>query len=231
MKNTARTTLPRAASIVAGSILALSAVALHAETPAENTSGYVTAGSGPIVKGSTGICWHNGYWTPAMAIKACDPDLVPKEEVKPPPPPPPAVVPPPPPPPPPKPVAKTLKLTATDLFDFNKAVVTPQAKELIDREIVAKLSGFSEIKIILVSGHTDRLGSQQYNQKLSEKRADAVKAYLVSRGVAANKIEATGFGKTTPVKFGCDDKLKRKQLIECLAPNRRVVIEVSGTAK
>lgn len=229
MKNNARVRMSHA-GLMAGAALMLSA--WSATAGADNTSGYVTDGGGTIVvRGSTGICWHNGYWTPAMAIKACDPDLVPKEEVKPAPAP--AVAPsaPPPPPPPPPPVVKKLSVAATDLFDFNKAVVTPQAKELIDREVIAKLGGFKEISIVLVNGHTDRLGSQQYNQRLSEKRAEAVKAYLVSKGVAADKIQATGYGKTSPVKFGCDDKLKRKQLIECLAPNRRVVIEVTGTAK
>lgn len=231
MKNTARIMLNHTGSIVAGSIIVLAAGTLQAQAPNESTAGYVTNGDGTlVVKGSTGICWHNGYWTPAMAILACDPDLVPKPAPPKPAPPPPPEAPKPPPPPPP-PVAKTLKLTATDLFEFNKAIVSPQAKELIDREIVDKLSGFKEIKIILVSGHTDRLGSQQYNQRLSEKRAEAVKTYLVSKGVAADKIEATGFGKTSPIKFGCDDKLKRKALIECLAPNRRVVIEVTGIAR
>jgi OmpA-OmpF porin, OOP family len=228
MKNSARARMSHA-GLMAGAALMLSAWSVTAS--AENTSGYVTDGGGTIVvRGSTGICWHNGYWTPAMAIKACDPDLVPKAEAKPPPPP--AVASPPlPPPPPPPPAVKKLSVAATDLFDFNKAVVTPQAKELIDREVIAKLGGFKEIKIVLVNGHTDRLGSQQYNQRLSEKRAEAVKAYLVSKGVPADKIQATGYGKTSPVKFGCDDKLKRKQLIQCLAPNRRVVIEVTGTAK
>jgi OOP family OmpA-OmpF porin len=217
------------AGLMAGAALMLSAWSVPAN--AENTSGYVTDGSGTIVvRGSTGICWHNGYWTPAMAIKACDPDLVAKEEVKPPPTPPEPKVPVPPPPPPP-PAVKKLSVTATDLFEFNKAVVSPQAKELIDREVIAKLGGFREITIVLVNGHTDRIGTQQYNQRLSEKRAEAVKAYLVSKGVPADKIQATGYGKTSPVKFGCDDKLKRKQLIECLAPNRRVVIEVTGIAK
>jgi OOP family OmpA-OmpF porin len=126
---------------------------------------------------------------------------------------------------------KTLSLNVVDLFDFNKATVTEAARARIDSEILAKLSGFSSIKVVIVSGHTDRLGSQAYNQKLSEKRAEAVKDYLASKGVDAGKIQATGFGKTSPVKFGCDDKLPRKQLIECLAPNRRVVIEVTGTAK
>jgi OmpA-OmpF porin, OOP family len=231
MKNTARVIPARAISTAAGLIFALCTTALQAQAPGESTVGYVVGGgSGLVAKGSTGVCWRAGYWTPAMAIRECDPDLMPKPA--PPAPPPPAPKPEAPkPPPPPAPVAKTLAVAATDLFDFNKAVVTPQAKELIDREVIAKLSGFSQINVVLVGGHTDRLGSQQYNQKLSEKRAEAVKAYLVSKGLPADKIQATGYGKTSPVKFGCDDKLKRKELIACLAPNRRVVIEVSGIAK
>ena len=82
---------------------------------------------------------------------------------------------------------------------------------------------------MVVTGHTDRLGSQQYNQKLSEKRADTVATYLKQKGVSAN-METLGFGKTLAVK-ACEDKLPRKQLIECLAPNRRVEIEVKGLAK
>ena len=79
---------------------------------------------------------------------------------------------------------------------------------------------------IIVNGHADRLGSPQYNQQLSEKRAEAVRAYLVSKGVDASGIETLGFGKTLPVK-SCPDQ-ERKALIECLAPNRRVVVEVQG---
>jgi OmpA-OmpF porin, OOP family len=240
MKNTARVIPARAVSavssavlsITAGLVCTLSAATLHAQAPGENTVGYVVGGnSGLVAKGAFGVCWRAGYWTPAMAITECDPDLVPKPAPPAPPPPPPKPEAPKSPPPPPAPVVKTLTVAATDLFDFNKAVVTPQAKELIDREVIAKLSGFSQINVVLVGGHTDRLGSQQYNQKLSEKRAEAVKAYLVSKGMQADKIQATGYGKTSPVKFGCDDKLKRKELIACMAPNRRVVIEVSGVVK
>ena len=79
-------------------------------------------------------------------------------------------------------------------------------------------------------GHADRLGSNDYNQKLSEKRADAVRAYLVSKGVEQSKVETLGFGKTLPVK-ACPDQKDRKQLIECLQPDRRVEIEVIGTVE
>ena len=83
---------------------------------------------------------------------------------------------------------------------------------------------------VIVNGHADRLGSGQYNQRLSEKRADAVRAYLVSKGADASHVETLGFGKTTPVK-SCPDQKDRKSLIECLAPNRRVVVEIQGTPR
>ena len=78
-----------------------------------------------------------------------------------------------------------------------------------------------------VDGHADRLGSHAYNQKLSEKRAEAVRAYLVSRGFDAARFEVLGSGQTNAVK-SCPDQKNRKALIECLAPNRRVVVEMRG---
>jgi len=124
---------------------------------------------------------------------------------------------------PPKPIS----LASTELFEFNKATLTPEARTKLDSEVIGKLKGLTSIKYIIVNGHADRLGSPQYNQALSEKRAEAVRAYLVSRGVDASGIETLGFGKTLPVK-SCPDQKDRKSLIECLAPNRRVVVEVQG---
>ena len=146
------------------------------------------------------------------------------------------------PPPPPAPVAKpevkpeppkkpaVMNLASTELFEFNKAVLTQEARAKLDNEVVAKLRDLKDIRYIIVNGHADRLGSTQYNQKLSEKRADAVRAYLVSKGVDASKVETLGFGKTLPVK-ACPDQKDRKGLIECLTPNRRVVVEVQGTPR
>jgi OOP family OmpA-OmpF porin len=88
----------------------------------------------------------------------------------------------------------------------------------------------TDVNSLLVTGHADRLGSAQYNPKLSEKRADAVRAYLVSKGVDASKVETLGFGKTLPVK-SCPEQKNRKELIECLSPNRRVVVEIQGTPR
>ena len=175
----------------------------------------------------------------ACATEPEKPAPTPAPVVKPAPPPQPQAVPA---PPPPKPVAKAepkpeapkkpavVNLASTELFEFNKAVLTKEARAKLDSEVVAKLSDLREVRYIIVNGHADRLGTTQYNQKLSEKRADAVRAYLVSKGVAADKVETLGFGKTLPVK-ACPDQKERKGLIECLAPNRRVVVEVQGTPR
>ena len=88
-----------------------------------------------------------------------------------------------------------------------------------------------KLEVIIAVGHADRLGSDQYNQKLSEKRAEAVKAYLVGKGVEPNRVYTEGKGEKQPVtgdKCGKSDK-KTKQLVECLQPDRRVEIEVIGT--
>jgi OOP family OmpA-OmpF porin len=123
-----------------------------------------------------------------------------------------------------------VNLTSKELFEFNKATLTDAAKKTLDDEVVAKLKGVGEIRYINVNGHADRLGTATYNQKLSEKRAEAVRAYLVSKGVDAGKVETFGFGKTLPAK-SCPDQKDRKGLIECLAPNRRVEVEIQGTPR
>jgi len=85
-----------------------------------------------------------------------------------------------------------------------------------------------KLELVLVTGHTDRIGSQAYNQKLSERRADAVRNYLVSKGVPRDKIETLGMGKTQPVPGVVCNMKAMKELIACLAPNRRVEVEVKG---
>ena len=162
-----------------------------------------------------------------------------------PPPAPPPVAQPAPPPPapkpapePPKPLAKpeapkkpaVLTVTTTGLFEFDRATLTPEARAKLDNEIVAKAKDFASMRLVHIDGHADRLGSHEYNQRLSERRAEAVKAYLVSRGFDAANMETLGSGKTNQVK-SCPDQKNRKALIECLAPNRRVVVEVRGTPR
>ena len=118
-------------------------------------------------------------------------------------------------------------LVWTEAFDFNRAALSQDMRAKIDSDVVAKLKDFAEIRYINVNGHSDLLGSPTYNQQLSEKRAEAVRAYLVAQGASADKIEVFGFGKTLPVK-SCREEKGRKALIECLAPNRRVQIEAQG---
>src|SRR3569833_3183839 len=119
--------------------------------------------------------------------------------------------------------------TKDQAFTFNKAALSNAAKNRIDDEVMTKLGGCAKVDLMVVTGHTDRIGSKQYNQKLSQKRAAAVASYLKAKGVAAN-INVVGAGATQPVK-SCSAKLSRKNLIACLSPNRRVVIEAQGQAK
>ncbi len=223
--------------ILGTSILALSAM-LSASAMAQTAEGYLQS-SGMIVKNASGLCWHAGYWTPAMAIMECDPDLVPKPKPAAPPraapPPAPRAAPAPAPKPAPAAAAPkrcdaTVTFGTDETFEFDKAVLRKAAMAKLDRDVVAKLPQCAKVELILVSGYTDRLGSQQYNQKLSERRADAVKAYLVKKGVDAAKIDTMGMGKTLQIK-SCPDGKDRKALIACLAPNRRAVVEIKGLAK
>jgi len=188
---------------------------------AQSKDGHWVDAGQAVWKDGSGECWKSGYWTPAMAIEECDPDLISKPG-RPAPAPAPAAK--------PAPGAKTLTITSTQLFAFNKSDLSSDAKARLDREVLARLNEFATIQFINVYGHTDRIGSAQYNQKLSERRANAVKSYLVSKGVAASKVETYGYGKTSPVK-SCPDSKDRKALIECLGPNRRVVVEAKGMPK
>ena len=188
---------------------------------AEN-DGYLQAPtSGVVVKNPFGLCWHTGYWTPAMATLEFDPDLVPKKAAPAPAPAPAAApaAPAPAPKPAPKPVTEKVTMAAETNFDFDKAVLKPEGKARLD-DLVGKLKAVN-LEVIIAIGHTDSIGSKAYNQKLSLRRADAVKAYLVSKGIEANRIQTGGRGETQPI---ADNKTR-----EGRAKNRRVEIEVIGT--
>lgn len=132
---------------------------------------------------------------------------------------PPAPMPPPPPPPPAR--FEKVTMSATELFGFDQAVLrAPQPK--LD-EIAAALQADMSITDIDVTGYTDRLGSEKYNMALSQRRAVAVREYLVAKGIDGSRLKAVGKGEANPV-VQCNDK-KRADLIACLAPNRRVEVE------
>jgi OOP family OmpA-OmpF porin len=123
-------------------------------------------------------------------------------------------------------------LRTTVYFASNDATLDADDRAKLDSDIIGKLGTVGAISYVNVNGHTDRMGSAQYNQKLSEKRAAVVKAYLVSKGMDASKIEVYGFGKTTPIPtLKCPDQKDRKALIACLQPNRRTEVELQGAPR
>jgi len=145
----------------------------------------------------------------------------------------PVVAPPPPPPPPapapaPAPQVQKITLDSKVLFDFDKAVLKPEGKTAIDSAVVSKIGQIQKLEVVLVTGHTDPIGAEAYNQKLSERRADAVRDYLVSKGVPKDKIEAIGVGEKQPVPGLVCDQKNLKEKIACLQPDRRVEVEAKG---
>jgi len=177
---------------------------------------------------SVGLVYRFGAKTPTPVAHAAAPAPVyvaPPEPV--------AVVQPPPAaptPPPMMPMPTKVSFSADSLFAFDKATLKPDGQQELD-QFAAKLNG-TQFDVITVTGHTDRIGSHAYNQKLSEHRAETVKGYLVGHaGIASDKIAAKGVDGSDPVtKPGeCQGKKATKALIACLQPDRRVEVEVSGT--
>jgi len=125
------------------------------------------------------------------------------------------------------PTSETITVGAEKLFGFDKAALKAEGKSALD-DAAAKIKANPEIKAVIVTGHTDRIGSDAYNQKLSERRAKQVADYLVSQGVDSALISASGKGESEPV-VQCDGKKVNKKLISCLQPNRRVEIRAEGT--
>lgn len=170
-------------------------------------TGYLIDSRGVVVRNNYGECWRTGYWTPAMAIPECEGGVKGKDTG-------------------PDRAFAPATLQADTLFDFDKSNLRPAGKQTLD-EFVTKMNTHPEVDLLLVTGHTDQIGTDKYNQKLSERRAASVKAYLVSKGVAADRIETVGMGEKAPVKSVAECKGNRgKKLIECLQPNRRVVVEI-----
>jgi OOP family OmpA-OmpF porin len=225
------------------SSIAVSAVMLPAAMAQDaKNQGYMVWGSDQaVVMSSSGMCVRDSDWTPARAAaaaacKECTPDLCPK---------PPAPKAAPAPAPAPKPEAKPaekpkpapkpepenreLKIELQGI-PFNKTELTADNKKELDEFLKTEVKPLSTVGAVIVTGHTDRLGSEKYNKKLSEQRALNAKDYLISQGIDQKLIFWEGKGPKQPIpvtKF-CENKMQRKQLIECLAPNRRVTVEVVG---
>lgn len=174
-------------------------------------------GTGELVwkNGTNELCWRDANWTPATAAKGCDGALVPAA---------PATVATPAAParpvaPPAPPAASKVTFAADAFFDFDKSVLKPEGRAKLD-DLVSKIRDVN-LEVIIAVGHTDSVGSDAYNQRLSVRRAEAVKAYLVTKGIERNRVYTEGKGEKQPV---ADNKTA-----EGRAKNRRVEIEVVGT--
>lgn len=128
---------------------------------------------------------------------------------------------------------ETFVILADALFKFNKSgrdEMLPGGKERL-ATVAARLKSYQSIATLSIAGHTDRLGTDEYNNALSQRRAATVLEYLGAMGVKAGKSEAIGKGEREPVTTECGNKLSRAQQIVCLQPDRRVTIEVTGVVK
>ena len=195
-------------------------------------------GSGDLIwkNGSNELCWRDNYWTPATAAAGCDGAIVAPKAAPAPAPkaapapapapraaapaPAPKAAPAPAPAPAPKPPAATKVTYAADaFFDFDKSVLKPEGKAKLD-DLIGKVKGIN-LEVVIAVGHTDSIGTDAYNQALSMRRSEDVKAYLVSNGIEKNRVYTEGKGEKQPV---ADNKTR-----EGRAKNRRVEIEVVGT--
>jgi OOP family OmpA-OmpF porin len=190
---------------------------------AQTVDNWVSGTGLPWKNGTNELCWRNGVWTPATGLQGCDgvppppapPAPVPAPQAAPAPAPtpapPPAVV--------PAPTSEKVTFAADAFFDFDKAVLKPEGRAKLD-DLVSKMSGLN-LEVVIAVGHTDSVGTVAYNQRLSVRRAEAVKSYLVGKGVEKNRVYTEGKGEKQPV---ADNKTA-----EGRAKNRRVEIEVVGT--
>lgn len=203
----------------------IAAAALATAAGAQQIENWRNA-SGDVWKNVAGECWRDASWTPATAAAGCDGALAVPKAAAPaaaapaamaPAAAPAAVAP----AAAPAAAAAAAKVTyaADAFFDFNKSVLKPEGKAKLD-DLVGKVKGIN-LEVIIAVGHTDSVGSDAYNQKLSVARSEAVKAYLVSKGIEKNRVYTEGKGEKQPV---ADNKTKEGQ-----AKNRRVEIEVVGT--
>ena len=153
--------------------------------------------------GTNELCWRDAFWTPATGIPGCDGVPVAQQKAK------------------PAPMAAKVVFNADTFFDFDKSVLKPEGRQLL-QQVAQQVRGI-ELETIIAVGHTDSIGTEAYNQKLSERRAASVKAYLVSLGIDPNRIYTEGKGKLQPI---ASNKTK-----EGRAQNRRVEIEIVGSRK
>ena len=174
-------------------------------TSAQSVDNWVNATGTPWRNGDGTLCWRDANWTPATAAKGCDGFLEPKKAAA-------------------KPAQKKvtqtkITLQADTLYDFDKATLKPEGKATLDK-VAADLKKI-RLEVVIAVGNTDSVGSDAYNQALGQRRAQSVKAYLISKGVDGGRIYTESKGKSNPVATNAT--------AEGRAKNRRTDIEVVGT--
>ncbi|MDQ9169401.1 OmpA family protein [Oxalobacteraceae bacterium R-40] len=196
----------------------LSVMAANQES--KNQGYLVAAPDSAIVTSGYGLCWHSSAWESSQKYENCDPSnkpvaVAPAPIVV-------AAL------PAAKPVPQKISFSGDALFAFDKAELKPEGKVMLD-DLANQLNGATYDNII-ATGHTDRFGSNQYNQNLSERRAETVKNYLIGKNVQAARIDTAGKGETQPVTLAdaCQGA-KSAKVLACLQPDRRVDVEMIGT--
>lgn len=189
---------------VAGAVLSAPAVA-------EDWTGYAIDSSVSVVRSGFGECVHTSSWSKDIVNAECNPAQIAAFE--------PAVV-----EPEPRRSVQRINLASDAYFGFDKAVLKPEGMAKLD-EVAAALQGKQDPRI-QITGYTDRIGPEDYNRGLSQRRAEAVRDYLVSKGIEAEIIETAAMGESNPV-VACEGKTGN-ELIQCLAPNRRTEVEFSA---
>src|SRR5258706_10758014 len=217
---------------VIGAALAVSLAALAGAAGA--VPGYVTSIGETRVMSGSGLCWRTGEWAPdkardqrAPVARAAAPAAAPVAEA-----PPPAPIAAAPVEQPKPPVIQKLTLSTDVLFPFGKAGPAPSGQTKLDE--LAQTAQGAEVDRVVIVGNADRIGTDQYNQDLSERRAQAVKDYLAAKGVAQDRVQAEGRGESQPItgdqcKGMGPERKSNAKLVSCLQPDRRVEIEVLGT--
>jgi len=182
---------------------AISALTASAAVSAQTVDNWQSPYGNVWKNGTNELCWRDSFWTPATGIAGCDGVPVAQQT------------------PVTAPTATKVVLNADTFFDFDKSTLKPEGRQVLDQ--VAQQASSINLETIIAVGHTDSIGSDAYNLKLSQRRAASVKNYLVSKGVDPNRVYTEGKGESQPI---ASNKTR-----EGRAKNRRVEIEIVGTRK
>ena len=239
-----QTVLALACALALSALSGIAAAQSDPQSTAPKDSSYVFDNQGAVLMTASGLCVHTSSGPAPLSSAQCDPDFVPAPigkliptatqaaveqpapraapvvaqapapmvmaAVK------------------PAPVLMKVTVDADTLFDFDRSELRPAGRDSLDA-FAGKIRDINP-EVISAVGHTDRLGTESYNQSLSERRVATVKTYLMSKGIAAERIHTEGKGETQPAtKAGECPNDKSAKVIACLQPDRRVVLEVVGT--